>query len=81
MECIAPDPDGILDLSSLRLGFISLQGMGALVDEDTSKTKRTWRATKALLLAALHPDALGSRLCPLHIDGVPKPEAGGILVL
>ena len=84
VECVSPDPDGILDLSSLCLLSISLQGVPGLVHEDTSKTKQTWEATKALLLAALRSEgleALGSKLSPLQIEGVPEPVEGRCLPL
>ena len=62
----------------------SLQGVPGLVHEDTSKTKQTWEATKALLLAALRNkclDDLGSKLRPLQVEGVPEPAAGRLLPL
>lgn len=61
------DADGKLDLSSLCLRSISLQGVYGLVDQDTSRTKQPWETTKAAMKAFLKekcPDVLGSELSP-----------------
>ena len=79
-----PDEYGRLDLSSLGLRSITLQGVVDLVDQDTSRTKRSWEATKATLKAVLKercPDALGSKLSPLQVKGDARLGSGGFLLL
>ena len=80
---IITSPNGILDLSILRLCYITLQGFAGLVDEKTSKTLYSWDVTKRALRDALkdeYPDALGSKDSPLQVTGIPRPEAGGLLL-